>query len=1195
MNTLLKSALMAMCILPAGYMQAADPDITLRTSNYDTAGPNNACTIVVGGTAGAYLEVDCGFGPVEYQIKEATFDPTTQTIKGTPLTCQVSQEGLIKIYFDEGTEIDYFNAEGCGLEWADFTDPSTIQIVNFNHNNLEKLDLTDFSALQIAYLSDNPFGKEPLKIGKNHPELAMLEINSVYNIDPEFDIDTYPKLTVLDAFAVPGITKLTPSGCPGLVRLSIDCTNVSELDLSNNASLAVLNISETGIRDINLSGCPNLQEFYAVHQSDTYNPDVKLKNLDVTMLPKLYYLFVAGNELKSIDVSKNPELDHLWLGYNLLTDLDISNNQKISSLRLEGNYFDFVTLPADRETFNEYEYLQKPFEVPVELETGKVLDLSSRVNRPNTTTVARLVSIKREAPYTPVPVDESLWSFEDGKLTVNQAMTDSVYLELVNSDFTAVAQTTTKFKVKNAADMGKPDTQMTFQPALAEKAELAMCIGIEGASTENPKTLYVTQGNGTTTTFQITTSAMPSEPNVKLAAAGYGQTTLATDVAQRISAVGIDGVEMYACDVTPMSSLRELRLTGSGLYNLDLGYNRCLEKLVLNGNHFSEFTIDGVSGDYTKNVLTHIDLADNEMTKFTSSFVDGLEYYDVHNNKLTELSFKDAERISYLDVSNNELEALTINYLSSLKVLNASGNKLSSYTAPETNIIEKADFSDNCFTYANLPARNGLSEDNYLYAPQAKILITSKAPGIDLSAQAVTIDGKPVKFAWYKTDGTQLQEGTQYTITDGRTRFLDASVGAVYCVMTCESLPAFSGENALMTTDVVASEMPTNVVAEFHTAEAGTMELSLAADADATSIYIDWNGDGTNLVQYTLNTSYTLFTAQTKADTDVKVYSYEENNGVTVFSIGGVKLSSFNGSNLKQAFAFSVTDAGLESITFPATDKIRELGLNGNALTEFDATKFPNLYSLSLTGNKLKTLDLTMCPDIELLSAARNELTEVKFKEGNLIYFLDLTDNCFESYDLQQHKHLNQLGLAGNRLTTIDPSNLPDLRTIALDHNNFTFATLPLPEEHWMRYTYANQAEIVPEIDGLVINLSSQKQVKETPTVYRWFIGVPTTNPDTGELEGEELVAGEEYTIEDGVTTLSQGYNKMICLMTNSELPNVILTTDLLDLSALETIETDMVDAEAQYFTLDGVKVKNPTSGLYIVVRGNKVTKELLK
>lgn len=1190
-----KSTIIAAMFMPALTVAAQEPSITLRTNIYDVSGPNNACTLFVGGTAGTYVTVDCGFGAVEYEIKEASLNSSTQELDGTAISCQVSKEGLIKIYQDEDCELDYFNAEGCGLEWVDFADPSKIKIVNFCHNSLESLDLSNFTELQIAYLSDNPYSKSPLKIGKNHPELAMLEIQAVPNLDPEFDINTYPKLTILDMFAVPDLTKLTPSGCPGLVKLTIDCTNVSELDLSNNPGLAILNISDTAIREIDLSNCTNLQQLYVTHGSDTYNPNVKLKSLDVTNLPKLYYLFAAGNDLESIDVSKNSKLDHLWLGNNRLTNIDISNNPDIRSLRLEGNYFDFVTLPADRETFNEYEYAQNPFSVPAELEEGKTLDLSSRTNRPGTETYGRLVSVKREAPYTPIAVDESKYSFSDGKLTVHKAISDSVYLELVNSDFTAVSLSTTKFMVKKAADMGKPDTQMTFQPALSSGQQLLMSVGIEGATAESPKNLYVKQGDGSTQTFQITTSEMPDNPNVTLAAAGYGETNLSVDMSERISAIGIDGIGMYACDVTPMSSLRNLRMTGTGLYTLDLGYNRCLEKLIVTGNHFTKFSLDGVSGDYMKNMLTYVDISNNEITDLTLSFIDGIEYFDLHSNRFTELNFTDAERIRYLNVSDNQLEKLKLNYLSSLVELDASHNRLSEYIEPETNIMQKADFSDNCFTYASLPSRNGMSEANFTYAPQANILISKKAPGVDLGSQDIVIDGKPVEFAWYKSDGTQLVEGTQYTITDGRTRFIDTTVGAVHCVMTCEALPAFSGKNALMTTDVIASEMPTNVAAGFRTAEAGTMELSLASHENGTTIYIDWNGDGTDLEEYFLNSTYTLFSAQTKPDTDVKVYSYEADNGIKVFSIGGVKLESFDGTNLNRVEAFSLSDTGLETLNYPATDGIRELGLSGNMLTEFDATKFPRLYSLSLTGNKLRTLDLTPCPDIELLAAARNELTEVKFKPSNKVYFLDLTDNQLESYDLQQHPELNQLGLAGNKLTTLNPSNLPYLRTISIDNNKFTFETLPLPDDNWVRYTYANQAPVVPIVNGLEIDLSSQKEVNGTPTLYRWFIGVPNYNSETGELEGEELVVDEEYTVADGVTTLVKGYDNMLCVMTNSEFPNVTLTTDLLALSSLETIVVDDIDHEAKYYTLDGIMVTNPTNGLYIVVRGNHVTKELVK
>lgn len=45
----------------------------------------------------------------------------------------------------------------------------------------------------------------------------------------------------------------------------------------------------------------------------------------------------------------------------------------------------------------------------------------------------------------------------------------------------------------------------------------------------------------------------------------------------------------------------------------------------------------------------------------------------------------------------------------------------------------------------------------------------------------------------------------------------------------------------------------------------------------------------------------------------------------------------------------------------------------------------------------------------------------------------------------------------------------------------------------------------------------------------------------------------------------------------------------------LESISSDAIDADAKYFTIDGVEVANPTSGLYILVKGNTVRKVYVK
>ncbi len=47
--------------------------------------------------------------------------------------------------------------------------------------------------------------------------------------------------------------------------------------------------------------------------------------------------------------------------------------------------------------------------------------------------------------------------------------------------------------------------------------------------------------------------------------------------------------------------------------------------------------------------------------------------------------------------------------------------------------------------------------------------------------------------------------------------------------------------------------------------------------------------------------------------------------------------------------------------------------------------------------------------------------------------------------------------------------------------------------------------------------------------------------------------------------------------------------------SGIEGVDTEAANAPAEYFDLQGRKVANPEAGLYLVKRGNKVTKEILK
>ncbi len=76
------------------------------------------------------------------------------------------------------------------------------------------------------------------------------------------------------------------------------------------------------------------------------------------------------------------------------------------------------------------------------------------------------------------------------------------------------------------------------------------------------------------------------------------------------------------------------------------------------------------------------------------------------------------------------------------------------------------------------------------------------------------------------------------------------------------------------------------------------------------------------------------------------------------------------------------------------------------------------------------------------------------------------------------------------------------------------------------------------------------------------------------------------FTLFDGTTSASP--EKWGILAAKFKLPESMKTTEI------STIVKDSTDAPAVYYNLQGIEVTNPQSGIYIVRRGNNVTKEII-
>ena len=221
-----------------------------------------------------------------------------------------------------------------------------------------------------------------------------------------------------------------------------------------------------------------------------------------------------------------------------------------------------------------------------------------------------------------------------------------------------------------------------------------------------------------------------------------------------------------------------------------------------------------------------------------------------------------------------------------------------------------------------------------------------------------------------------------------------------------------------------------------------------------------------------------------------------------------------------------------------------ELNLEGNNFSSIDlGTHAKDIFLLNLMNNKFESFDATQFPNLGILNLFNNLLTSVTLNSN--VWQVDLGRNQLKEIDLSQATSLNQLALTENQLSHIDFSSCKYLAALYLDRNNFKFSTLPLDAKRMGSYfTYANQTDLdVEEVDAKV-DLSSEAVIADSLTTYRWFIGKPTVNVETYELEGEELVADDEYKVENGVTYFNyKDENPFVCVMTNTALPNLTLYT----------------------------------------------------
>lgn len=140
--------------------------------------------------------------------------------------------------------LEVLNCNGNGLSMLDLTKNSKLYYLDCGHNVLTELDVTHNPALYYIDCQGNDLST--LDITKNE---GLIWLYAQMNFKLEnIDFSNNKKLREILVYGAENMTSIDVTNIPNLLRLAVDMTSLSTIDVSKNLELQILNVADTKLR-----------------------------------------------------------------------------------------------------------------------------------------------------------------------------------------------------------------------------------------------------------------------------------------------------------------------------------------------------------------------------------------------------------------------------------------------------------------------------------------------------------------------------------------------------------------------------------------------------------------------------------------------------------------------------------------------------------------------------------------------------------------------------------------------------------------------------------------------------------------------------------------------------------------------------------------------------------------------------------
>ena len=116
--------------------------------------------------------------------------------------------------------------------------------------------------------------------------------------------------------------------------------NISDIDLSNNINISMLDLRENDLSAINLKNNTALKFLWLSENnldSIDLRSNIELETIDLSENKRLSNIYLMRNKLDSLNLTNQNELECLMIGENNISKLDLQNNKNLKELYIRDN------------------------------------------------------------------------------------------------------------------------------------------------------------------------------------------------------------------------------------------------------------------------------------------------------------------------------------------------------------------------------------------------------------------------------------------------------------------------------------------------------------------------------------------------------------------------------------------------------------------------------------------------------------------------------------------------------------------------------------------------------------------------------------------------------------------------------------------------------------------------------------------